>query len=162
MAMYGDASMKVRMNVRIRLSVKVWLHQGSVPRPLLKQEDALTMLQQDKWERVMLLILKLGRTRAWFSAHCYSLSCWRLCLENSGEELLHADDFVLILETKELLLEKRRKWKEGMEKKGLRVNAGKTNVNGCHVQKKWTSKYYFIIYAMYMPCLPSSIRKSLK
>ena len=34
------------------------------------------------------------------------------------------DDLDLIAETKELLLEKVRKWKEGMEKKGLRVNAG--------------------------------------
>ena len=41
-------------------------------------------------------------------------------------ELLYADDLVLIVEKKELLLEKVRKWKEGMEKKGLRVNAGKT------------------------------------
>ena len=32
-------------------------------------------------------------------------------------ELLYADDLVLIAETKELLLEKVRKWKKGMEKK---------------------------------------------
>ena len=32
-------------------------------------------------------------------------------------ELLYADDLVLIEETKELLLEKVRIWKEGMEKK---------------------------------------------
>ena len=31
-------------------------------------------------------------------------------------ELLYADDLVLIAETKEFLLEKARKWKEGMEK----------------------------------------------
>ena len=31
-------------------------------------------------------------------------------------ELLYADDLVLIAETKELLLEKVRKWKTGMEK----------------------------------------------
>ena len=43
-------------------------------------------------------------------------------------ELLYEDDLVLIVETKELLLEKVRKWKEGMEKKGLRVNARKTEV----------------------------------
>ena len=35
-------------------------------------------------------------------------------------ELLYADDLVLIVETKELLLKKVGKWKEGMEKKGLR------------------------------------------
>ena len=39
-------------------------------------------------------------------------------------ELLYADDLVLNAETKELLLEKVRKWMEGMEKKGLRVHAG--------------------------------------
>ena len=40
-------------------------------------------------------------------------------------ELLYADDLVLIAETKELLLEMVRNWKEGMKKKGLRVNTGK-------------------------------------
>jgi hypothetical protein len=48
-------------------------------------------------------------------------------------ELLYADDLVLIAETKELLLEKVRNWKEGMEKKGLRVNAGKTKVMWCRL-----------------------------
>ena len=37
-------------------------------------------------------------------------------------ELLYADDLVPIAETKELLLDKVRKWKEGMEKKGLRAS----------------------------------------
>ena len=82
-------------------------------------------------------MLKLGCTRAQFSAHCYSLSCWKLCLENSGKAYLwncyHADNLVLIAETKELLLEKMRKWKEGMEKKGLRVNAGKTKIMWCRL-----------------------------
>ena len=45
-------------------------------------------------------------------------------------ELLYADDFVLIVKTKKLLLEKVRKW-EGMEKKGLRANAGKTKIMWC-------------------------------
>ena len=48
-------------------------------------------------------------------------------------KLLYADDLVLIAETKELLLEKVRKWKEGMEKKGLRVNAGKTKIMWCRL-----------------------------
>ena len=47
-------------------------------------------------------------------------------------ELLYAEDLVLIAETKLLLL-KVRKWKEGMEKKGLRVNAGKTKITSCKV-----------------------------
>ena len=64
-------------------------------------------------------------------------------------ELLYADDLVLIAETKVLLLEKVRKWKEEMEKKGLRVNAGKSEVsrgqvedsgvNPCGVCKKGVS-----------------------
>ena len=46
---------------------------------------------------------------------------------------MQADDLVLIAETKELLLEKVRKSKKGMEKKGLRVNAGKTKIMWCMV-----------------------------
>ena len=48
-------------------------------------------------------------------------------------ELLYADDLVLMAESEELLLEKLRKWKNGMEAKGLRVNAGKTKVMQCRV-----------------------------
>ena len=55
--------------------------------------------------------------------------------EDLPMELLYADDLVLIVVTKELILEKVRKWKEGMEKKGLRVNAGKTKVMWCQVSK---------------------------
>ena len=43
-------------------------------------------------------------------------------------ELLYADDLVLLAESKELLLEKIKKWKVGMEEKGLRVSVGKTKV----------------------------------
>ena len=32
--------------------------------------------------------VKVGCIRARFSAHCYSSSCWRLCLENSGKAYL--------------------------------------------------------------------------
>ena len=46
-------------------------------------------------------------------------------------ELLYADDLVLLAESKELLLEKIKKWKVGMEEKGLRVNVGKTKVMRC-------------------------------
>ena len=49
-------------------------------------------------------------------------------------ELLYADDLVLVAETEELLLEKLRKWKKGMELKGLRVNIGKTKVMRCQVR----------------------------
>ena len=50
-------------------------------------------------------------------------------------ELLYTDDFVLIAETNELLMEKAKKGKESMEKKGLRVNAGKTKVMWCQVEQ---------------------------
>ena len=50
-------------------------------------------------------------------------------------ELLYADDLVLMAESEALLLEKLRKWKNGMEAKGLRVNAGKTKVMQCRVSR---------------------------
>ena len=48
--------------------------------------------------------------------------------EGLSMELLYANDLVLIAETMELLLEKVRRWKEGMEGRGLRVNAGRTKI----------------------------------
>ena len=50
-------------------------------------------------------------------------------------ELLYADDLVLMAESKELLMEKLRKWKKGMEAKGLRVNADKTKFMQCKVSR---------------------------
>ena len=41
---------------------------------------------------------------------------------------------VLVAETEDLLMEKLRKWKKGMELKGLRVNIGKTKVMRCQVR----------------------------
>jgi hypothetical protein len=46
-------------------------------------------------------------------------------------ELLYADDLVLVADSEELLIEKIKKWKAGMEDKGLRVNIGKTKVMRC-------------------------------
>jgi hypothetical protein len=46
-------------------------------------------------------------------------------------ELLYADDLVLMAESEELLVEKLKRWKAGMEEKGLRVNMGKTKVMRC-------------------------------
>jgi hypothetical protein len=43
-------------------------------------------------------------------------------------ELLYADDLALMAESKEELLVKIERWKQGMERKGLRVNIGKTKV----------------------------------
>ena len=48
-------------------------------------------------------------------------------------ELFYADDLVLLAETRELLMEKIRIWKEGLESKGLRVNVGKTKIMKSHV-----------------------------
>jgi hypothetical protein len=48
-------------------------------------------------------------------------------------ELFYADDFCLLAATKEDLMVKIKRWKEGMESKGLRVNMGKTKVMYCNV-----------------------------
>ena len=50
-------------------------------------------------------------------------------------ELLYADDLALIAETEEELVEKIKRWKDGMEKKGLRVNVAKTKVIRCQKKK---------------------------
>ena len=49
--------------------------------------------------------------------------------------MLYADDLALMAESEVLLMEKLRKWKNGMEAKGLRVNAGKTKVMQCLVSR---------------------------
>ena len=46
-------------------------------------------------------------------------------------ELLYADDLALMAESRAELLVKIQRWKEGMERKGLRVNMGKTKVMKC-------------------------------
>lgn len=46
-------------------------------------------------------------------------------------ELLYADDLALIAESEEELIEKIKRWKNGMEEKGLRVNVAKTKVLKC-------------------------------
>ena len=43
-------------------------------------------------------------------------------------ELFYADNLALLAESEEELLEMIRKWKDGMEQKGLKVNMGKTKV----------------------------------
>jgi len=49
-------------------------------------------------------------------------------------ELLYADDLVLIAESEEELLERLGQWKCGFEKKGLKVNVGKTKVMKCSTE----------------------------
>jgi hypothetical protein len=39
--------------------------------------------------------------------------------------LLYADDLALAAESEKQLMEKIKRWKDGMEEKGLRVNVGK-------------------------------------
>ena len=46
-------------------------------------------------------------------------------------ELLFADDLVLLADSEDLLVEKIKVWKAGMEEKGLMVNMGKTKVMRC-------------------------------
>ena len=104
-AMYEDASTKVRMNRRESRAFNVEVG--------VHQGSVLSPL---------LFIIMLEALSREFR-------------EGLSMKLLYADDLVLISETKELLLKKVRNWKEGMEKKGLRVNAGKTNVIWCQVSK---------------------------
>ena len=47
-------------------------------------------------------------------------------------ELFDADDFVLLAESREILVKKIKIWKEGLKSKGLKVNIGKTKVMKCH------------------------------
>ena len=44
------------------------------------------------------------------------------------QELLYADDLVVLADTLEELMEKLRTWKNELEKKGLKVNVGKTKL----------------------------------
>ena len=48
-------------------------------------------------------------------------------------EVFYADGLVLLAESREILMEKIKIWKEGLESKGLKVNIGKTKVMKCHV-----------------------------
>jgi hypothetical protein len=50
-------------------------------------------------------------------------------------ELLYADDLALMAESEERLLESIKRWRGGMEEKGLRVNMGKTKVMKCQVSQ---------------------------
>ena len=74
-------------------------------------------------------------TRAQYSACCSSsivleaLSC-EFCSEVPWEDL-YADDLVIIAELLEEYVRRLLTWKESMEKKGLRVNAGKAKIMIC-------------------------------
>ena len=63
------------------------------------------------------------------------------CVTDAGEfrsgvpwEDLYADDLVIIIESLEEHVRRLLTWKEAMEKKGLRVNAGKTKIMICGME----------------------------
>ena len=56
-------------------------------------------------------------------------------------ELLYADDLALLAESEAELLEKIKRWKQGMEEKGLRVNIDKTKVLLCSNVKRVVVKW---------------------
>src|SRR5580692_7881336 len=58
----------------------------------------------------------------------------RVFREGLPWELLYADDLALMADSEEKLLEKLKRWKQGLEDKGLRVNIGKTKVIKCQVR----------------------------
>ena len=49
-------------------------------------------------------------------------------------ELFYADDLCLLAETEEDLMVKIKRWKDGMELKGISVNMDKTKVMCCNVE----------------------------
>ena len=55
-------------------------------------------------------------------------------LPNIPIELRYVDDLFSVAATEDLLIEKMRKWKKGMELKGMRVNIGKKKVMRCQVR----------------------------
>ena len=75
--------------------------------------------------------VKVGSTRDPYSVPCSSSLCWRLFRASVPWKDLYADDFVLIADSIGECVRRLLLWKEAMEKKGLRVNAGKTKVMIC-------------------------------
>ena len=69
---------------------------------------------------------RLVFTKDQYSAHCSSSLCSGVPWED-----LYADDLVIIAESLEECVRRLLTWKEAMEKKGLRVNAGKTKIMIC-------------------------------
>ena len=104
-ALYKDATTKVRLNGRERNAFSV--------RVGVHQGSVLSPL-------LFIIVLE-------------ALS--REFREGLPMELLYAGHLVLMKKSEELLMEKLRKWKKGMEAKGLRVNVGKTKVIQCRVSR---------------------------
>ena len=55
----------------------------------------------------------------------------RSCRDGLPDELLYADDLIVVAKTRELLKERLVAWRKGLEAKGLRVNIAKTKVMRC-------------------------------
>ena len=53
-------------------------------------------------------------------------------------EDLYADDLIIIADSLEECVRRLLIWKEAMDKKGLRVNAGRTKVRICSLYVLWT------------------------
>ena len=73
-------------------------------------------------------------TKAQYSARCSSSLCFKPYHEfrfGVHWEDLYADDLVIIAKSLEECVRRLLTWKEAMEKKGLRVNAGKTKFMIC-------------------------------
>ena len=80
--------------------------------------------------------VKVGVHQGSGSAHCFSSFCWKPCHVSSavgshGSEYLYADDLVITAASLEECVRRLLTWKEAMEEKGLRVNAGKTKIMIC-------------------------------
>ena len=99
--MYANARSWVRFGEGFskEFEVKVWIHKGSVPSPLL-----------------FIIVLEAVSREFWAGVP------W---------EDLYADDLVIIAGSREEFVRRLLIWKEAMEKKVLRVNAGKTTVMIC-------------------------------
>ena len=65
------------------------------------------------------------------------------CRKGCPWELLYADDLVLMAESREEVLSMFEKWREALEKRGLKVNLGKTKllVSGKEYEVEETGKY---------------------
>ena len=79
---------------------------------------------------------RLVLTKAQYSARCSSSLCLKPCHESStpgspGRTSICADDLVITTESLEECVRRLLTCKEAMEKKGLRVNAGKTRIMIC-------------------------------
>ena len=54
-------------------------------------------------------------------------------------ELLYADDLVLIPDSETELIQKLNQWKDGLARKGMKVNISKTKIGGWRRATMWQS-----------------------